>query len=60
MSVSTIQNLVSTGRITAAQGADLLELRREFQRARRRRAFWRGFFDGFTLGPVRRWIARCR
>jgi hypothetical protein len=53
-----ISDLVTSGRITAAQGAELLELRRDIQRSMRRRAFWRGFFDGITGGPLRRWIAR--
>lgn len=50
MSVSLIQDMVRSGRITAPQGAELLELRRYAARCARRRAFWRGVRRVLTLG----------
>lgn len=55
-----IHDAVRDGRITAAQGAMLLDLRADIEHRARRRAFWRGLVDGLTGGPLWRWIARFR
>lgn len=49
MSYSRIVELVITGRITPAQGAILLEMRREIQR--RRRPWWLRLIDWLTPEP---------
>lgn len=33
---------------------------RKGHRAELRRAFWRGFLDGASLGPLRRWLRERR
>lgn len=53
--IAKIQDLVCSGRITAEQGAELIELRRSLRRSLRR-AWWRGFLRG--MDPTfwwRRW-----
>lgn len=52
--VQMIHDLVRSGDISPNDGAALLDLRDELKR----KAFWRGFRDGLSLGPLWRWIDR--
>jgi hypothetical protein len=51
-----IHDLMRAGKLSSREAAALLELRSRLFRLALRRRFWRGFWDGFTLGPVRRWL----